>query len=67
MNKWHYTCNNKIFNDKFSAIKENTYSNKPIGFHEPTCYDEFDFSIEPKESWLELCKNQAQKINAFLL
>lgn len=62
MNKWHYTCNDKIFNDKFSAIKENTYSNKPIGFHEPTCYDEFDFSIEPKESWLELCKNQAQKI-----
>ena len=62
MNKWHYTCNDKNFNDKFSAIKENSSSDKPIGFHEPSSYNTYDFSIEPTESWLDLCKNQAQKI-----
>ena len=59
---WHYTCNNKTFDFKFLAIDEHLKTKQPLHFHTPEEYNTFDFSIEPKETWATLLKNEAIKL-----
>ena len=59
---WHYTCNNKTFDFKFSAIDEHLKNKQPIHFHAPAEYNTFEFSVEPNETWATLLKNEALKL-----
>ena len=57
--KWYYTCNNKSFINKMSAITEAGLI-QPIKFNSPVEYESFNFVNEPSESWYELLSNKAQ-------
>ena len=70
---WHYTCNNKVFYDKFEAIKESHLSNQHIYFHEPEYYKTGNWAQDCSASWQTLLKNRAieirdthRKVNIFL-
>jgi len=58
MKKFYYEVEGRTIYDKYKAIE----TNKTILFKPPSTYDNFDFSVEPKESLPELLKEEAQRI-----
>jgi len=60
--RWTLSCNNKTFTNKLSAIREQVASNQGLYFHTPKAYDDYDFTIEPKLSLEELCKQKALQL-----
>ena len=59
---WTLEVNNKLFYDKIKAIKEHNISGGAIKFNTPKNYDNFDFSVEPKESLENLCLQNIKDI-----
>lgn len=61
-NDWRWFCNNKIFDNKLSAIVESTNTSNPIHFCEPTTYKTHTWHINPCDSWQNILKNRARYI-----
>lgn len=59
---WLLKCGDLTTVSKLQAIKKNIATGNPIYFSTPESYDNFDFSIEPSESYQQLCKEEAQRI-----
>jgi len=56
---WHYICNNKKFVSKLEILREHKQSKQAMQFCIPEAYDNYDFTIAPKESMEDLCKQKA--------
>ena len=61
---WHYICNNKKFVSKLEILREHKQSKQAMQFCIPEAYDNYDFTISPKESLEELCKQKALDLRA---
>ena len=61
---WHYICNNKKFISKLEVLREHKKSKQAMQFCVPEAYDNYDFTIPPKESIEELCKQKALNLRA---
>ena len=61
---WHYICNNKKFFSKLEVLREHKQSKQAMQFCIPTAYHDYDFTIPPKESIEELCKQKALNLRA---
>ena len=59
---WTLSCNYKTFTNKLSAIREQVASSQGLYFHTPKVYNNYDFTIEPKLSLEELCKQKALQL-----
>lgn len=59
---WHYSCNNKYFNNKYKAIDEHNSSGQPLLFKEPEWYNNVNFSFDSPEDWEIILKNYCQEI-----
>lgn len=54
-----YTCNNKVFTNKFLAIDEHRVSKQAITYTSNPLYQNIDCSIEPEKSWEQILIEQA--------
>ena len=61
---WYYICNNKKFVSKLEVLREHKQSKQAMQFCIPTAYHDYDFTIPPKESIEELCKQKALNLRA---
>ena len=59
---WTWSCNNKTFFDKISAVKESVREDKPIYYNAPQGYDQFTWFQEPTDSWEQVLKDRAEEI-----
>ena len=60
--QWLYDCNGKNFTSKFSAIRENINTGHPVHFNANESWNNYDFSVEPEETWPTLLKQEAIKL-----
>ena len=61
---WHYICNNKKFVSKLEVLREHKKSKQAMQFCVPEAYENYDFTIPPKETLENLCKQKALDIRA---
>ena len=61
---WHLECNNKKFVSKLEVLREYKQSKQAMRFCIPETYDNYDFTVAPKESLEELCKQKALNLRA---
>ena len=61
---WHLECNNKKFVSKLEVLREYKQSKQAMRFCIPETYDNYDFTVAPKKSLEELCKQKALNLRA---
>ena len=61
---WHYICNNKKFVSKLEVLREHKKSKQAMQFCVPEAYENYDFTIPPKETLETLCKQKALDLRA---
>ena len=59
---WTWSCNNKTFLDKITAVRESVREDKPVYYHAPQGYDQFAWFEESADSWEQTLKNRALQI-----
>ena len=59
---WTWSCNNKTFLDKITAVRESVREDKPVLYHAPQGYDQFAWFQEPHSTWEQTLKNRALQI-----
>ena len=59
---WTWSCNNKTFLDKISAIRESVREQKPVYYHAPQGYDQFAWFQESTDTWEHTLKSRALQI-----
>lgn len=60
--EWHWTCNNKKFEGKLDALKEQVQSKQAVHFHAPNVYNKYSLCAEPLQSWDDILKERALEI-----
>lgn len=61
---WRLECNDKSFQNKLEAIRENTVSKRPIRYRTPDSYYSHDFTMKTKQSLEELCATHAKTLRS---
>lgn len=59
---WKYTVGEKIYTHRFEAVVESNRVNKPIYFHAPQSYEQFDFSVPVDTSLDDLASDLATRL-----
>ena len=59
---WTWSCNNKTFLDKITAVRESIKEDEPVYYHAPHGYDQFAWFQEPPSTWEQTLKNRALQI-----
>lgn len=59
---WTWSCNNRTFLDKITAVRESVREDKPVYYHAPQGYDQFAWFEESADSWEQTLKNRALQI-----